>query len=115
VTARSGTPVIRGDMPVTRGEVPVIRGEVPVIRGEVPVIRGEVPVIIGRFDCLADAERAVVALRDAGIASQCIEGPASPIAAIAVTLPGRSDRYFVIETLRELGAIVQDRESLTPA
>ncbi len=75
----------------------------------------EAPVVLGRFASAADAARAVEALRDAGIAPMCIDGPTRSTAAVALKVPGRSDRYFAIETLRELGARVQVVEPVTPA
>jgi hypothetical protein len=71
-------------------------------------------VIVGRFASPTEAARAVDALRHAGIHWTCIERPASH-ATVALTVPGRSDRCFAIDTLRELGARVELREPVTLA
>ena len=81
----------------------------------IDLARDAAPVVLGRFDSTDAAERAVNLLLDAGIPWACIEGPTPRTAAVALKVAGRSDRYFAIETLRELGARVQVVAPVTPA
>jgi hypothetical protein len=68
---------------------------------------GDAPVVLARFDAAVQAERAIEALLEAGIPGGSIDGPTPRTSAIAVRAPGRSDRYFIAETMRELGGTVQ--------
>ena len=62
------------------------------------------PRVVARFEHRQSLDRAVAALLAAGIPSAHIR-PAAPRAGwLTVRAPGRSDRHFTLETLREFGA-----------
>ena len=74
----------------------------------------KVPVLLCRFADAVDAGRAIDALLYAGIPAACMDGPTPRTSAVAIKVAGRSDRYFIAETLRELGAEVKLIEPITP-
>jgi len=67
----------------------------------------DVPVVLCRFETAEAAVNAIDALLEGGIASASIDGPTPRTFALAVKVAGRSDRHFIAETLRELGADVR--------
>lgn len=67
----------------------------------------DVPVVLCRFESAEAAVGAIDALLEGGIASAHIDGPTPRTFAVAVKAAGRSDRHFIAETLRELGADVR--------
>lgn len=77
-------------------------------------VQDETPVVLARFSSDGDAASAIDTLVAAGIPPACIDGPTPRTSAIAVKVPGRSDRYLVVDTCRELGATVQVVEPVTP-
>ena len=72
----------------------------------------DAPVVLCRFDSVDAAERGIEALLEAGIASGCIDAPMPRTFTVAIKAAGRSDRHFIAETLRELGAEVRVVEPL---